>query len=253
VSESCTVVIAAANVLPTLKERSAAVNGEVLAFSDAEAVRALEVIIKRRPRLVTIERMFATTPRGVALINRIKADPGLADLEIQVVAHDADDARVVRKGAASEATPAAPSGQAASSATSKAAKAPATPPAPQKPIAIAPTREPAAATASSSSTGTRRASRTRMTPDLDITVDGTTATLIDLSGSGAQVVSPSGLKPNQRVRIVLADDQANVKVAGSVAWASFEITKNGPRYRAGIEFVKPDVAAIEAFGDRHRQ
>ena len=118
-SERCTVVIAAANVLPTLKERSAAVNGEVLAFSDAEAVRALDVIIKRRPRIVTIERMFATTPRGVALINRLKGDPGLADLEIQVVAHDADYAQIVRQGAASQAAPPAPAAPAAP----KAAKA----------------------------------------------------------------------------------------------------------------------------------
>lgn len=245
-SESCTVVIAAANVLPTLKERSAAVNGEVLAFSDAEAVRALDVIIKRRPRIVTIERMFATTPRGVALINRLKADPGLADLEIQVVAHDTDYAQVVRQGAASPAPPPAPAAQ-------KAAKAPAAPPTVQKPIAIAPVQQPAATTGAPGQTGTRRVSRTPMTPGVEITVDGTTATLIDLSGSGAQVVSPSGLKPNQRVRLVLADDQANVKVAGAVAWASFEITKNGPRYRAGIEFVKPDTAAIEAFCNRHRQ
>ena len=34
---------------------------------------------------------------------------------------------------------------------------------------------------------------------------------------------------------------------------SFEIAKNGPRYRAGIEFVKPDHKAIEAFSGRHKR
>ena len=86
---------------------------------------------------------------------------------------------------------------------------------------------------------------------------GTVARLpiaLDVSVIGAQVVSPSPLKPNQRVRISLNDDQTSVRLRGSVAWASFEIQpKGGPRYRAGIQFVDPDQNAIEAFCDRHRQ
>src|ERR1044071_7866407 len=39
--------------------------------------------------------MFAVTPRGAALINRIKADPTLRDAEIRVMAHDGDYTRVV--------------------------------------------------------------------------------------------------------------------------------------------------------------
>jgi hypothetical protein len=39
-----------------------------------------------------------------------------------------------------------------------------------------------------------------------------------------------------------------------VAWASFEIPpKDGPRYRAGIEFVDADAEALEAFCIRHKQ
>ena len=102
--------------------------------------------------------------------------------------------------------------------------------------------------------GTRRAERFRLASTIEIVVDGTPATLIDVSVIGAQVVSPSPLKPNQRVRISLNDDQASVRLRGSVAWASFEIQpKGGPRYRAGIQFVDPDQNAIEAFCDRHRQ
>jgi len=78
--------------------------------------------------------------------------------------------------------------------------------------------------------------------------------LIDLSTFGAQVVSTSVLKPNQRVRVALTDDQTNVRLNGAVAWASFEIPpKSGPRYRAGIEFVDADQRAVEAFSVRHRQ
>jgi hypothetical protein len=93
------VIVAAADLLPTLKERTAAVNGELLAFSDADALLAFQTIMQRRPRIVALERMFAVTPRGAALINRIKADPTLRDSEIRVVAHNSDYMRVVPRAA----------------------------------------------------------------------------------------------------------------------------------------------------------
>jgi hypothetical protein len=95
VSEPCTVLIGAVDLLPALKQRAGDVNGEVLAFSDAEALRALEAITKRRPRVIALERLFSVSPRGTALINRIKADASLRQAEIRVFAHDSDYTRVV--------------------------------------------------------------------------------------------------------------------------------------------------------------
>jgi len=89
------VIVAAADLLPTLKERTAAANGELLTFSDADALLAFQTIMQRRPKVVALERMFALTPRGAALINRIKADPTLREAEIRVVAHNSDYTRVV--------------------------------------------------------------------------------------------------------------------------------------------------------------
>jgi hypothetical protein len=89
------VLIGASDLLPGLKERAGTINGEVLTFADADALQALETITKRRPGVVALERMFAVTPRGAALINRIKADPALRDSEIRVLAHDSDYQRVV--------------------------------------------------------------------------------------------------------------------------------------------------------------
>ena len=80
-------------LLPALKERTHE-PGDLLAFTDAEALRALEVILKRRPHVVALERLFAATPRGAALINRIKADPTLLETEIRVISHDSDHTRV---------------------------------------------------------------------------------------------------------------------------------------------------------------
>ena len=46
-------------------------------------------------------------------------------------------------------------------------------------------------------------------------VDGNPAALVDLSTVGAQVVSPTVLKPNQRVRVVLGEGKAAVKCSGA--------------------------------------
>jgi hypothetical protein len=89
------VLIGAADLLPGLRERAGAVDGDVLTFADVDALSALEAITKRRPVMVALERVFAVTPRGAALINRIKADPSLRQSEIRVLAHDSDYTRVV--------------------------------------------------------------------------------------------------------------------------------------------------------------
>jgi hypothetical protein len=92
--DPCTVLIAAADLLATLKARAAGLNGELLTFSDVDALRALETITTRKPDVVMLERVFAATPRGAALINRIKADRSLAKSEIRVVSRDSEHVRV---------------------------------------------------------------------------------------------------------------------------------------------------------------
>ena len=94
-SEACTVAIAAADRLSQMLERIGAIDGELLAFTDVDALTALETIVKRRPQMVALERLFAASPRGAALINRIKADKKLNASEIRVFAHDSDVVRVV--------------------------------------------------------------------------------------------------------------------------------------------------------------
>jgi PilZ domain-containing protein len=92
---ACTVVIAATDVLPAVEQRVAtSVGGELVSFNETQAIQALEAVVKRKPAVVAFERMFAMTPRGAALINRIKADSKLKDTEVRVVAHDSDYSRV---------------------------------------------------------------------------------------------------------------------------------------------------------------
>jgi PilZ domain-containing protein len=89
------VLIGASNLLAALKQRAGEANGEVLTFPDSDALGALKMIIQRRPTIVALDRGFAVTPRGAALINRIKIDPSLKLAEIRVLAHDSDYTRVI--------------------------------------------------------------------------------------------------------------------------------------------------------------
>jgi hypothetical protein len=234
VAEACTVVIGAPDLLPLLKQRTPAGSDEVLAFSDADALRALEVISQRRPRMVALERVFAASPRGAALINRIKADPALANAEIRVLSHEGDYTRVLPRtpGAAAGSSPKATA--VATAPWAQGGQVKTTVPVDRK--------------------GTRRATRHKMAPQLEVVVDGNGATLVDLSIAGAQLVSPTILRPNQRVRVALTDDAGTVRLNGAVAWAAFEIPpKSTPRYRAGVEFADADPSAVGAFCDRHKQ
>ncbi len=92
----CTVLIAARDLLEPLRQRLD-VGGEVLSFADSEPLRALETITEKRPGLVALERLFAASPRGAALINRIKADPLLSATEIVVISHENNSSRTVHR------------------------------------------------------------------------------------------------------------------------------------------------------------
>jgi hypothetical protein len=227
-----TILIAAPEHLQALKERDDFSDAQT--FSDSEALRALEVITRKRPTVVALERLFAATTRGAALINRIKADPKLASCEIRIIAHDSEYSRVPDARPDSEADSEA-AGEADGAAGSVAVAAPA-------PVA-----------APLDQTGTRRAPRFPIVDGVEVMVDGNTATLVNLSLVGAQVVSPTILKPNQRLRIALAEGKRPIRISAGVAWASFELAKAGPQYRAGIEFFDAEPNAVQKFCDKKKR
>jgi hypothetical protein len=239
-STPCTVIIGATELLDALRESAAPGGGEVLSFGDNEPLRALEAITTRQPNVIALERLFAATSRGAALINRIKADQALAGAEIRVVSLDGTYRVSPRR------TP-VPSAGAASSA--------------QPEPAAADTRidvvEDATEVVTQSAaqrldySGTRRAPRFRIAEGTEVQVDGALAILVDLSTYGAQILCPTPLKPQQVVRMVLADDLGMVKFSASVAWAFFEIPKGVSRYRAGVEFKDAERKAVDAFCRRH--
>jgi len=205
---SFTVLIAASNQLAALQQHPDFTDAE--AFVDADAIKALDAITRRRPQVVALEHSFAASARGAAFINRLKADPALASCEIRIL-----EAHVGVTGGTA-------------SAAGTAAAAVAAPPA-----------------ATLDRAGTRRAERHVVSRNVEVLIDGNPATLVNISIVGAQVVSMSSLRPNQRVRMSLVDATRPMRFNGVIAWANFEMPKEGPRYRAGVNFydASPDMVA----------
>ena len=160
-----TVLIAPADHLAGLQEQRGLKGAQT--FADTDAHTALEVITRERPKIIALERDFASSRRGVAMMNRIKANPALATTEVRIVF-------------------------------------------------------------------SRRAQRYRVS-SMNAIIDGNPALVIDLSMIGAQVVSTTALRPNQRIRMTLEGDQG-LRFNAAVAWSTFELPAEGPRYRAGIHF-----------------
>jgi hypothetical protein len=216
---SSTVLIAASQHLAALQQHPDLTDAE--AFVDTDAIKALEAITRRRPQVVALDQLFAASARGAAFLNRIKADPSLASCEIRIL------------DAGSAFTPATPQPPAAvlTSATpaSEPVAVPESPPAPPQ------------------HTGTRRVERVEVTGSVEVLIDGNPATLVNISVVGAQVTSPSSLRPNQRVRMSLVDAARPFRFSGIVAWATFEMPKEGPRYRAGISFYDAAPDAVTRF------
>jgi hypothetical protein len=233
VSDPCTVLIAAPNLLDVLKQRIAESDSqlEILTFTDADALRALDTITRRKPTVIAIDKMFASTPRGAALINRVKADPSLTGSEVRVVTRDSDFTRTAAKRAdPPPPSPAHGGGTATATATTE-----------------APQVQPF------DHYGTRRAPRFKVAGTVDVLVDGNSATLVDVSTVGAQVLTASVLKPNQRIRMALPEESGAIRFNAAVAWAKFEIPpQSGPRYRAGIEFLDANASVLDAYCSRHK-
>ena len=238
------VVIAASNLMPSLRERLAD-DGELVVFPDTEPIQALQAILEHRPSVIVLERLFAATPRGAALINRIKNDPQLGHAEVRVMSHSGDYRRVVSKPSGAPPPPSAPAAAETGS--------------PNDGTAVAETAAVAAVAAEPPPRpldwhGTRRAPRHRIRQGVEIQLDGNPAQVVDLSQVGAQVVSQTILRPNQKVRVSVPNDDFVMRFRGSIAWAKFELPDPTapPRYRAGIEFADADARAVEAYCQKNK-
>ena len=219
--------------MPALRDRLTE-EDELLTFADTEPIQALQAILEHQPGLIVLERLFAATPRGAALINRIKTDPQLSHSEVRVMSHTGDYMRQVVRPQVAVASGGGDGRSGSTQAESSVATAE-----PARPLDWH---------------GTRRAQRIRVRSGVEIQLDGNPAAVVDLSTVGAQVLSSTILRPNQKVRVSVPNDDVVMRFRGAVAWAKFELPKpsESPVYRAGVEFLDADGAAMEDYCNRHK-
>lgn len=210
------VLIAAPELIPSLRDRLGESDEDILTFADSEPLLALQAIAAGRPAVIALERLFAASPRGASLITRIKSDTTLDDCEIRILSHDTDYSRV---------SPRAPV------------------PAPPKP----PRHR-----AKPLDKGTRRAVRYRMRADVSMMLENRPAYVVDLSELGTQVVAHAALKPGQHVRALLDPGGIELELEGTVVWARVEPGHDKHAWRAGIEFEAPDRPSIGRFCEENK-
>ncbi len=66
------IMIARSEQAAGLRKRFAP-DSTVALFSDAEALRALDAVLGQAPRVLALDRAFAATARGAALVRQVKA------------------------------------------------------------------------------------------------------------------------------------------------------------------------------------
>ena len=221
------IVISSTQYASALMSRTS-IDGSVLDFSDDEPLKAIAAITQHQPPLVVLERFFAATPRGAALINRIKSDPSLTATVIKVVAHDSAYSRVIpRRPTADTAT----------------APKPAPDPGP-------PAAEPRTAL---DAEGTRIAPRIQLQRGTQLHLGGSPVVIVDLSNTGAQVISPHALRPNDQFDAVLSnEDEDTLQFEARVVWANFEAPGGQAQYRAGLAFSGADPNWVDQFSLTNR-
>ena len=184
-------------------------------FSETDFLTALDAIINDKPDVIALDPAFAATARGAALVARVKADPRLQRSEFRTLM--SDGAATVAPAPNSDAAPALPS----------------------LPLDVC---------------GTRRAPRYPIGEAVDAKVNGTAGRLVNLSVTGSQMLAPIRLRPSEAIRLTLADENADLRLNGTIAWVSLEISakSNTQRYRFGVEFRNPDTTLLDEFCTRHR-
>jgi PilZ domain len=220
------IVVADPTRMPVIRERLR-LPGHMMHFTAGNLGPAIENIRSYQPKLIAIDMLFAQTPSGIAFIERVERLATEAS-DIRLITHvEGRWVTVPRKAAPGAATVSAEVAAAASGPSAVAAQV----------VAL----------------NTRRAPRFLVRDPLNAVVENGTASLVDISVLGAQVVSQPALRPNQTIKIALPDTGEMLRVTAHVAWSMFEKPKlvMEAYYRAGIEFTDAAQLALEDYRLRY--
>lgn len=209
--------------------------GRAMHFTIGNLASAMESIRAHQPKLVAVDALFAQTPPGVAFVDRVEK-LAIADGDIRLIARLEGRWVTTPRGSGTGKVVASELAVAAASAP-----------------AVVRASAPAVVAAQMVALNTRRAPRFLLRDSLDAVVENGSASLVDISVLGAQVVSQPVLRPNQKIKIALPDTGDMLHVAAHVAWSTFEKPKlvTDAHYRAGIEFTGAAREALEDYRRRH--
>lgn len=226
------VIVADPNRLQTIRT-SVPLPGRVLQFTSGNIGSAMESIRAYRPKVVAIDAVFAQTPPGAAFADRVEEIPGIT---VRLIVRQ--DGKWTTTGRAPHPAVSEPAATAAASSGLTASE----------PAIVLATIAPAAPPAN-----TRRAPRFKVLSPLGAIVESGPATLIDLSIHGAQLVSVPALRPNQRIKLGLADTDDVLNLTATVAWSCFERDASSPDpiYRVGLEFTGAAQKALDTYRQRY--
>ncbi len=218
------VLIVASEVASGLKTE-ADLPKNILLFAGADLVHAFQAITIHHPSVVVLQRDLLAPRRAVELIGRIRTDPDptVSQVQIRVISDVNAYVQLVSRRTHGE-----------------------------RDTTIAAPGDPLPAEYDSR----QWARRFRTRPGVEVQVDRIAAKLTDLSHTGAQLVAPTLLRPHQRVRILINDDQQVLNLAATVVRASLELSGDPdtpPDSRVGVTFIDADREALEVFCARNQQ
>ena len=175
------------------------VDPSISVFDASEIVPPMNVVSARAQMLLVVERVFTEIPAGIEFLERFREANATA--EICVLNSEPTGSPSVLEQAVSH-----PGHLALRSAS--------------QPIGRV--------------TG-RRVLRVQMPAHAAAIINGISVKLVNVSPLGAQVLSPSVLRPGERVSARLP---GNPRLRGTVVWCSFEMSAETrkPAYRAGLAF-----------------
>ena len=88
--------------------------------------------------------------------------------------------------------------------------------------------------------------------EIGIQIDGNPGKLIDLSMTGAQVLTPAAINPNRLVTVTLPLGDGALSCKAKVAWSRLEPRDGQLWYRAGVQFTTADQQGLESFFAMHQ-
>ena len=205
-----TVLIAPRELTAELQDRLS-VDPAVRVYSTADVHAALTTVLKHRVTVVVLDRRFAASPPGNEFVTELRTS--CRDIEIRILEDPEGEFPHVLRRIHGE------SARAVIARHSQLLKGP-----------------------------IRRAPRYPVPPGSALVVNGETASLVNVSTRGAQLVSPAAFRPSQPVRIALPNGSEAIRLHGAVAWSAFELAGGAAQscYRIGLEFAqaKPEILRL---------